>query len=235
MSSGRDDDQSGDAAPTQTLAAHRLSAFTVLKYNCLGVPISLKHLPYEWREVVPGAFPLAFSFFAALMAAVLAGFGFLYSSWPCYARMTLRDFFGESWSIFRMAFLWQVVFNSVLFCHCALVLYLWNRFTKGGAECSRGAQRVVYFSSFWVSVTVFVWTLEWAVYNGAVIPAALMGFGLFVVFPIALVLRVLSIFQGVRRETQGSIPAAGLSLVGAVDLWLAPFLLMLVWGLLAYG
>jgi hypothetical protein len=58
---------------------------------------------------------------------------------------------------------------------------------------------------------------------------------LLVVYPVALVLRVLSIFQGVRRETQGSILAAGLSLVGAVDLWLAPFLFRLLCDMAAKG
>ena len=234
--SGRNSNGRADAASNQIPAVRRLSTLEVLKYNLRGVPISLKHLPYEWTAVVPGAFPLAYPFLAALMAAPIGGFGFLYSASPSYAGMTVGDFFTQSWSLFAQAFLLQVLFNSVFFCYCALVLYVWNRLTSGGADCTRGPQRVVYFSSLWLSVMAFAVALYWAEYFGAALPDALMYPLILAVFPVAVVLRVLSIFQGVRRETQGSSLAAGLSVVGALDIWLsARFLVRVLWDFAAWG
>jgi len=201
----------------------------VVRYACLGVPISVKHLDCPWKNVLTPRFPLFFSLLPLVTVIVVCS---IIGPWRTEDIYIPSDEFilvrivgfveAVPYGIiaFTVLFSWiPFVVNLLLLGWCFLILLVFKAITKKDIQVTQGIYRVVYFSAFFqfLFFSVLTYLPSFPIGPHFKLIAGTVIYWL-VILAFATI-RVMSVFQGMRRETKGNIFAGLLSILCCVDVW----------------
>lgn len=219
----------------------RLSVWRISRYAFLGVPISLRHLKMPWKDVSTPRFPFLFSLLPLLMAIVI---GSITGPWAIEDVYVSQDEFilvriigfveAIPYSIiaFIVLFSWiPFVVNLLLLGWCLLVLSVFKSITKKSIQVAEGAQRVIYFSAFFQFVFFILFTCLPGFFINSHSNLTMVSIVFWVTVSILAITRLASIFQGIRRETNGNNFAGFLCILPCIDVWYFMFILSISFSL----
>jgi len=203
----------------------RLSMWRIIKYACLGVPIFVKHLDRPWKDVLTPRFPLFFSVLGWLLVMVLCFVTGIFRLGLFTDEYGISDIGAYAGYCFGGFVIWcwiPIVINLFLLGWCMLLLLILKNHAND-IKVIHGAQRVTYFSAFFQAIFIFVAysSLGWQAVN-----ADITGFGvtvlkaiLWLIVGLACIVRLMTVFQGMRRESNGSVLVGFLSIFACLDIW----------------
>jgi len=203
----------------------------VIKYAILGVPISIKHLDYSWKEILTPRFPVFFSLLPTLVAILLGAIIGPWATEDVYVPQSesilvriigLVEAVPYSIIAYVTLFSWMpFVINLLSLGWCALILLFFKLITKKDIQITQAAQRATYFSAFFQSIFFTFYSCLPGLF---VDPHSAVTFGSafvwLVVYCLGMV-RVIAVVQSMRLETNGSILGGLLSGLLCVDVWYA--------------
>jgi len=209
----------------------KLTIWSVAKYACRGVPVSVKHLDRPWKEVLTPRFPLFFSLLPLLTVVVV---GSIVGEWRTGDVYVPKDEFiivrilgfveAIPYSIiaFTVLYSWvPFVVNLLLLGWCFFILSVFKRITNEDIQVAQGAKRVVYFSAFFqfLLFSVFFCLPGFLVDPHFALTVRSVVFWL--VTSTAAIIRIMSLFQGMRREANRNVFVGFLSVIPCIDAWYA--------------
>ncbi len=195
-----------------------LPMWKVLWYALKGMPIYIKHLKTPWRSLRVPRFPIGFCILGGLLY-VLPLFAFPSEQEVQMSSISDRVMFSIAGAI--ACFMVLVVLDTLFLLWCILLLKIYGRLSSIPTQTVVGSQRVVYFSAVYQPVVPLFFGLAWASLPGHLnIPYAIEWLVVNILL-LAVIVRIMVIFQGMRRESDGSICVGLLSLLPCLDIWVA--------------
>ena len=208
-----------------------LSNWGVLKYAMRGVPITEKYTGVPWVSLITPNFPAVFSLMAGFLYLIPGIVYSMFSGAGEAGNVAIgTKVIGIAGTLIMIAVA-ACIINLVLFGWCSVVLVLFRRITNTRIKITPRAQRITYFAALYPPIhflsTAMLTVLHSAQYrNGWIVQCEIIGFVAVVLLVFALVMRLLTVFQGMRREANGSVWIGGLGIVGCVDVWLILYSLL---------
>lgn len=200
-----------------------LHSGNVVRYSLSGAPIVLRYLPVRWEDVRTRRFPILLPLLGALVYGACVTVGAALSDGGSWVR-TAPEFIRQwcAWSI--LCFFVAELVNGGLLVYCRVLVAALQRLRKPVTVPFVHLRRTVYFSSVWQSIMLACWGVLWGSFFSRGKFPGVLAYPAGVLMPLTVVLRLLSVFYGLRRAGTGRAVAAAGTL-GAVDAWYVGFFL----------
>jgi magnesium-transporting ATPase (P-type) len=175
-----------------------------------GAPLRKIGSQEEWSSIHTPNFPIAFS--------IVSGF-FLYlpgliKGIPRNQSFNLQHFIIASLIATITGAIICILLNLLMKASYKVIL---KRFINPNQDAKIGSRRVLYFSSFYQIVMFFVFSILYLLqifYNQPKINIYSI-----ILLPLVIIVRLLSVFQATRHETNNSYLAGLLAILPCLDVW----------------
>ena len=201
----------------KTHSHKRFSIWAILKFALRGAPFSWKYISTPWKSVQPPNFPILFT--------VLSGVLFIIPPLEMSISIAVRQ---EGFELGGLVstYLLQGAFGVLILATLNFVLALWfafmlkifGFFSKKKLECVSGAQRISYFSTVFQPILFLTLALD-VLLDGYFNYAGWFMSTSVAIMVFAGIVRLLAVFQSMRREAGGSVWAGLLAIILCFDVW----------------
>ena len=190
----------------------RLSFLRGIKHVFMGVPITTKFLTVPWSSIRTPFFPFANSFLMGFLMVLTL------------IEISTHGFYLPGGEYFNLAiivnitlgFLLGIFINLIQLIWFMLILKFYKIISRMPVKVGIAAERLLYVTSVYQPL-IFAFLLL-AILKGPVISGT-FSYCLLIVAAVVGAVRLLAVFQGMRRETEGSLIFSLLSIIFCIEIW----------------